>query len=140
MWHSAEDDREAAALFPEAAKKKVGEGDENDEVELGAFNDCESDAALAAWTGGEGSSKARGGPGALRADPVAVASGEDLCVVAVDREKPLGTAMTTTLRYMPINCTGLVRLGRIALFSRSSGEYFHVGTTLQVVVVEKNAA
>ena len=44
------------------------------------------------------------------------------------------------LRYMPINCTGLVRLGRIALFSRSSGEYFHVGTTLQVVVVEKNAA
>ena len=50
------------------------------------------------------------------------------------------TAMTTTLRYMPINCTGLVRLGRIALFSRSSGEYFHVGTTLQVVVVEKNAA
>ena len=140
LWHSAEDDREAAALFPEAAKKKVGEGDENDEVELGAFNDCESDAALAAWTGGEGSSKARGGPGALRADPVAVASGEDLCVVAVDREKPLGTAMTTTLRYMPINCTGLVRLGRIALFSRSSGEYFHVGTTLQVVVVEKNAA
>ena len=170
LWHSIEDDREANALFPNAARKKANEDDENDEVELGPFNCCEGDAALAEWhrqtrndspatEGGGGGGGDSSADRTLRVNPVAITSGEGICVVAIDREKRLpktfagplsgcGYALTGAaaagvwtgsllLRYMPINCRGLVRLGRISFFERASREYFNVGTTLQVVVVDR---
>ena len=174
-----EDDYEANVLFPNAARKKMGEGDENDEVELGPFNCCEGDAALAEWlqqTRNDSCATRDGGGGGgggdhidssasadctLRVNPVAITTSQGICVVAIDREKHLwkssagilsSCGYTATgyvaggvwtgsvlLRYMPINCRGLVRLGPISLFDRTSREYFNVGVTLQVVVVERNS-
>ena len=75
----------------------------------------------------------------VRADPVAVSSSEGLSVAAIDRERHMGPPGVVRIRYVATaNATGLARLGRVSLFDRTSGCYFHVGASLQVVVVDEH--
>ena len=131
------------ALFPDADRKKARDADENDEVERGAFNGCVGDALLASWHCDDaGIAAAPPPPGmrsSVRADPVAVSSSEGLSVAAIDRERHMGPPGVVRIRYVATaNATGLARLGRVSLFDRTSGCYFHVGASLQVVVVDEH--